>query len=291
MASAALMKELEAALDKAQAEHLVDSLFQDSGPAPTLQDALDRRLYLASAGPRKKSRLDLALDLLEMGANPNAPQAPAGGWRLASKTENAFIAATAAHDLPMVDLLGRHAQPNSAPPGGMLPLITASSRGSEKMVEALLKAGADPGAVDEFGSTALMEASFRGEARICALLAARSDCDARARDGDGCLALALRSDHAWGCAQAILPHANPKARHGERKTALMIALERAVAPAVEWLLPRSDLGARDKHGKGPADYAQGQGKVLLDAWMERLAQARDLDQAALPAPPAKRPRI
>jgi 2-octaprenyl-3-methyl-6-methoxy-1,4-benzoquinol hydroxylase len=138
--------------------------------------------------------------------------------------------------------LSAGADPDEKQPDGSTALLWASYHGEADAVRALLAAGADPNTTNRLGMTALAEAAGHGAGEIVALLLeAGADADAELLEGDTPLMLAARSGTLAGV-EALLAHGadvNAIERfHGE--TALMWAAGENHADVVARLI---DAGA------------------------------------------------
>lgn len=156
--------------------------------------------------------------------------------------------------------------------------------GTASEVRDSLRKGADPRAVDRFGTTLLMHAAVRGKVKaVESLLAAGADPDARDEDDQTALFFAAR-----GCSEPVVSRllksrieVNQRNHQGE--TALMVAAENGCAPVVRRLIavPGIDLLARDEWGRTAVHYMHVNWVNGLD--MESLEVARDRLGKSAPA--------
>lgn len=161
--------------------------------------------------------------------------------------------------------------------------------GTAAEVRDSLRKGADPRAVDRFGTTLLMHAAVRGKVKVVeSLLRAGANPDARDEDDQTALFFAAR-----GCSEPVvsrlLKHrieVNQRNHQGE--TALMVAAENGCAPVVRRLVavPGIDLMARDEWGRTAVHYMHVNWINGLD--MESLDLARE-QMKQVPAAPKLAP--
>jgi ankyrin repeat protein len=112
------------------------------------------------------------------------------------------VAAAPADDPEMIRLLSEHGRFNASSFG--MALMNALKNGRVRTAKALVDAGASPGALDESKRTPLMEASTRGlDALLEPLARAGSAIDARDAEGKTALALALDAGHT-GVVETLL---------------------------------------------------------------------------------------
>ena len=118
-----------------------------------------------------------------------------------------------------------------------VPLIEAVKNGDAGAVEALIEAGADIGAAEPDGTTALHWAAHHDDLRLAArLLKAGGAADATTRYGVAPLALAATNGSAEMLEMLLDAGADPDRASGEGETPLMTAARTGVVPAVEVLL-------------------------------------------------------
>ena len=118
-----------------------------------------------------------------------------------------------------------------------IPLIEAVKAADAAAVEALLDAGADVGAAEPDGTTALHWAAHSDDLRLAArLLEAGAAADATTRYGIAPLALAATNGSAEMLGLLLDAGADPNRASGEGETPLMTVARTGVAPAVEILL-------------------------------------------------------
>ncbi|WP_049973839.1 ankyrin repeat domain-containing protein [Azospirillum sp. B4] len=142
-----------------------------------------------------------------------AREAPGGVNTVGRNGATGLIMAVERHDHAMVDaLLKAHADPNGAP--GLAPLNKASAIHDLPMVKALLAAGADPNGTAD-GQTSLHVAGLMGDVPVAqALLDAGGDINSADEVGTTPLLTAAGTDH-WQMAAFLLDHgASPWAEAG-----------------------------------------------------------------------------
>lgn len=105
--------------------------------------------------------LDVVKLLLDYGADPNAST---------DDDVTALVAATAAGACAIVDLLIVKGANVNVSAGGATPLHIAADFGNDKLVDSLLKAGANPDALDDDGTKPIMAAALKGNHEIVSAL-------------------------------------------------------------------------------------------------------------------------
>lgn len=221
-------------------------------------DAVDAQGASALLRASGSGHAELVADLLAAGADPARP---------ANSGATCLSAAVSRRQLKVIAVLLAHGVPAEQPlPGGISPLMVAAALGFPDVCAALLKAGANPRAMDQQGNAAthaLAQFGFstRERARALAtwslLLEAGTAHDARNGEGLSPLLLLLGT--------RVEPGANPD--------------EDCLAAQVELLLARSAaLDARDGRGYTPLHLAALHGQLrivrrLLAAGADR--EARD----------------
>jgi len=160
-------------------------------------------------------------------------------------------------------------------------LFTAIRQGAESDVERALKSGISPKAVDADGIPALMTAVLYGDARLVEILLKRG-ADANAKGPGGATAL-MWAAHDAAKVQTLLAHgADVNAKPESERTALLVAASypRSVN-AVRLLLERgADLHAQDRSGATALSLAA----RSADVDVVRFLVERGLDPAALAFP-------
>jgi uncharacterized protein len=178
-------------------------------------------------------------------------------------------------------------------PGGATPLMMAAHTSSLPAVKALLQAGADLGARDDAGQTALQHARAAGRARLAAFLEKQAEVGDTAADID--LWTASAKGPAYRVRDLLDAGADPDARDTEGRTPLMLAVGAGQTQIAEMLIDKgADVLARhDREGAA--------GPLQVDLWAFAFAHPkadvietllrRGLDpnrQAATPVPPLVR---
>ena len=117
----------------------------------------------------EKGNLEKIKQLLDDGANPNAPD-----HRHESILHLAVRKGNAENSEITVDYLlnkaVNKANPNTATPDGWTALMEAAHVGKCNVAKILLEAGANPNTAKGYGWTALMEAAFEGHTEIVKIL-------------------------------------------------------------------------------------------------------------------------
>ena len=118
-----------------------------------------------------------------------------------------------------------------------IPLIEAVTASDATAARTLIDAGADVGAAEPDGTTALHWAAHNDDLRLAArLIEAGAEADAVTRYGIAPLALAATNGSAEMLAMLLEAGADPNRASGEGETPLMTVARTGVAPAVEVLL-------------------------------------------------------
>lgn len=162
------------------------------------------------------SRLTIARDLLDCGANPNSET---------HKGETPLMWAVWNGQIEIARLLlERGADASSAP--GTRALVIAVEDGLTDAAEMLLAHGADPNSRDHRGWIPLHVAAGRGYVDLVSLLLAHGT-RANTRDETGSTALmsAARNGHVALAGELLKHQANPNLRDNEGRTALSLAVE------------------------------------------------------------------
>ncbi len=158
-------------------------------------------------------------------------------------------------------------------------LVFAAERGAVDEALRLLEAGADPAALDDTGSTALLWTARRGGVDLArALLARGAAPDPRDSRGRTALMVALREGHP-GVARVLLEAgADPRAVSMEGHTPLHLAAARGDRELAEALLERgAEVDAVDGAGDTPLTLAAVGGHYGLVTWLAE--RGADLDAA------------
>jgi ankyrin repeat protein len=166
------------------------------GPSP----AGPSILYRAA----EQGRAKLIKTLIDIGANPNAPESGPGFTPL-------MIAAAEGHESCVSLLLDAGANPNATNKKGRTALMFASSNDHLEIVRALLKHKADPDVIpdDETGWTALMAAAQKGHSKTMKILL-DSGATASIQDKSGHTALDLAENAGHRKAARMLKKASEK---------------------------------------------------------------------------------
>lgn len=154
-----------------------------------------------------------------------------------------------------------------------VPLIEAVKAGDAGAVEALIETGADVGAAEPDGTTALHWAAHQDDLRLAArLLEAGAAADATTRYGVAPLALAATNGSAGMLEMLLDAGADADRASGEGETPLMTAARTGVVPAVEVLL---------KHGAAvdAVEGWRGQTALMWTASQDNPAAAEALIEA------------
>lgn len=149
-------------------------------------------------------------------------------------------------------------------PDGTTDLHLAASAGDAARIEALLKQGANPNAVNRYGVTPLMLAAIDGNAKaIELLLKAKADPNTALPEGETPLMNAARSGNAAAVKSLLVAGArvNEKERWREQ-SALMWAAAEGHTKTIETLIEfGGDIKARSKAGFTPLLYAVREGRA------------------------------
>jgi ankyrin repeat protein len=185
----------------------------------------------------KRDDADMLQLLLSAGADPNArvtdsdrpwQDAPLLGVAAASGRVKA-IGVLLAHGAEVDARLPRGLMRAA----GMTPLMMAAGATSAEAIRLLLEAGADPGAVDESGRTALQHARAAGHKKVIALLEKAAEEHDTAAGVD--LWTAAATGPVYRVRTLIDAGANPDARDAEGRTPLMIAAAAGQSDIVAFL--------------------------------------------------------
>ena len=198
-------------------------------------------VFVAEGAPNP-GRPDLAVKLLEKGANPNVVDLAGMG------------ALYAAVDMNSMQWIQGHPQP----------ILTDSIDGTE-LVRILLQKGADPNAADSTGKTAIVYAVARGFTGIAERLLT-AGVDVNGRYGNGLTALMWAAGHANDVpdgdgvktTELLLARGARLDEVDDRgRSALMMAAELGHGEIVKLLLARGAMAdLKDKEGKSAADLAE-----------------------------------
>jgi ankyrin len=185
-------------------------------------------------------------------------------------------------------LLQQHVDVNAPQPDGATALHWATHWDDLDLVDLLLRAGANPNAVNDLGVPPLLLACTNGSARVVArLLAGGANPDGALRTGESALMTAARVGSVEIVQSLVAHHANVNAVERVRgQTALMWAAA-ASHPEVVELLIRSgaDVHARSVRGSTPLLFAARAGDL---ASARALVQGgADVNEAepVIPLPP------
>src|SRR6476646_2256525 len=145
------------------------------------------------------------------------------GAVFAQEPSDRFYSAIRENNLPALRSLLKSADPNTRDKRGTTPLMYAAASGSIDSVRALLAAGADVNAANDFGATALMWGITDAE-KVRALLAAGADIRAKSKMGRTPLYLAAANDGSSATVKLLLDRgANPTERDSIQSTPLLAA--------------------------------------------------------------------
>src|ERR1041385_7339047 len=134
-----------------------------------------------------------------------------------------FYRTIRANDLHRLETLLKTADANAKDDHGVTPLMFAAAAGSAEAMKLLLDKGADPKAVNMFGSTALMWCAT-DLAKVRLLVDRGADVKAVSKQGRTALQLAAMSDHSADIVRLLLAKgADPKAVDGMQMTTLNAA--------------------------------------------------------------------
>ncbi len=174
-------KTIEVAIARGDVQDVKLHLAADPALANTGTDP--KRPPLAHAVLRNNT--DIALLLLEAGANPNVPDASRRTpLHVAVERDNPQIAAA---------LLKAKADPNPGDKAGWTPLHHCAAKNRVEIARLLLREGADPTRLSELGGTPLHEAGASGGAEIIRLLLDHKvDPSIRSKEGVTALDLARK---------------------------------------------------------------------------------------------------
>jgi len=181
-------------------------------------------------------------------------------------------------------LLKAGANPDVRDQLGRSALIISAQAQQPALVERLLHSGADSGLQDNSGHTALMYAALNANEPIAAMLAAeKTAIDKRDNEGNTALLLAISAGNANVVATLVAAGASTQANKAG-VTVLMLAAARAQDGIVKKLLNTgTKVDAQDRHGDTALIYAARQGnlaavRALLSAGAN--AQLRNNDRAS-----------
>ena len=161
-------------------------------------------------------------------------------------------------------LLGAGANVNAANDYGVMPLYLAATNGSAATIERLLKAGARPNASLPTGETVLMAAASTGTpGAVAALLARGADPNGRqASKGQTALMWAAAEGHLEAARLLLEKGADLKTRTGSGFSALMFAAREPSLELVKLLVERGgDINQSAEDGSTPLLVATVRGHV------------------------------
>jgi ankyrin repeat protein len=134
-----------------------------------------------------------------------------------------FYTAIRENNLPALRTLLKSADPNIHDKRGTTPLMYAMENGSVEAIRAILAAGADVNAANDFGATALMWGITDAE-KVRVLLAAGADVRAKSKMGRTPLYLAAANDGSSATVKLLLDRGvNPTERDNQQSTPLLAA--------------------------------------------------------------------
>ncbi|HZH43519.1 MAG TPA: ankyrin repeat domain-containing protein [Lysobacter sp.] len=227
--------------------------------APVADAPLEPQLYQAA----RSGRVDRALELLELGADPHAP--PPRDER----DQRGLVALAAVlPDLRLLRALIARGVDLNRTEAGLTPLLAAtrdSWHGRPEAVMTLLANGADPRAVDGDGNTPLHHAARSTDPGVAALLLdAAAELDALNQDGFTPLGIACASGN-WRLARFLLERgARPEPRDGQPALLAAAGGEEDDAAGVQLLLKhKAKVDARGRHGRTAVHEAAYAGHVEI----------------------------
>jgi len=154
---------------------------------------------------------------------------------------------------------------------GMTPLMQAAMQGHSEICEALVKAGANPLAVNSLTKQNVLHvAAARGHLAIVKVfLAYKQLFEMVDKDGWTSLMLAAFSGHSAVCEALLKAGANPRTKHASGQTALHLAARGGKAEVVKSLTVYKDLLLlRDNSGQTAFDMAKAGGHAAVCAILQ-----------------------
>ncbi|WP_407353115.1 ankyrin repeat domain-containing protein [Luteimonas sp. R10] len=263
----------------APAAQLPIAVVEMPGPAAAVADDvpegdLDAALYAAARG----GRVDRALELLDLGADPHGLPAPE------QRDQRSLpVLAAVLPDLRLLRALIAQGVDLNAPHAGLTPLLAAtrdSWHGRPEAVMTLLANGADPRATDADGNSPLHHAARSSDPGVAALLRdAAAELDAINADGLTPLGVACSVGN-WRLARFLLER-GAHADSGTGTPALLAAAggeEDDVAGVQLLLKHKAKSAARDRNGRNALHEAAFAGHAEIAAALLAAGadvQARD----------------
>ncbi|RPE79871.1 ankyrin repeat domain-containing protein [Vulcaniibacterium tengchongense] len=240
-------------------------------PPPGLDEPLEPALYAAA----RAGRVDRALELIELGADVDAPPP-------AEDRDQRSLAVLAAvlPDLRLLRALIARGVDLNAAHAGMTPLLAAtrdSWHGRPEAVMTLLANGADPRLTDAEGNTPLHHAARSTDPGVAALLRdAAAELDPLNRDGLSPLGVACSVGN-WRLAKFLLERgAKPEPAGGQPALLAAAGGEEDDPAGVNLLLKfRAKVDARDARGRSALHEAAHAGHAEIAAAL--LAAGADAD--------------
>ena len=168
----------------------------------------------------------------------------------------------------------------SAYGAGTSPMADAAMRGDKAAVEALIRAKADPNALQADGATAIQWAAYRNDLELAQLLiAAGANVNAPNHDGATPLSLAAENGSAAMIEKLIEAGADPNQRLANGETPLMMAARNGNVAAIKVLLDhKADVNIKETlRGTTALMWAAEQGHS--DAVKALVARGADLGAA------------
>ena len=190
-----------------------------------------------------------------------------------------YYNAIRANDLPALNALLKSRGPNTRDSRGTTPLMYAAAGGSVDALRALIAAGADVNAANDFGATALMWGITDAE-KVRALVAAGADVRARSRMGRTPLYLAAANDGSSATVKLLLERgADPSARDNQQSTPLIAAALANDIAGIRLLLDRG-AGVNDADTFGTTPLMQAAANNNLKAVELLLARGAAVNTAS-----------
>jgi ankyrin repeat protein len=184
------------------------------------------------------------------------------GAAFAQEPSDRFYTAIRENNLPVLRSLLKSTDANTRDKRGTTPLMYAAASGSIDSMRAILAAGANVNATNDFGATALMWGITDAE-KVRALLAAGADVRAKSKMGRTPLYLAAANDGSSATVKLLLDRgANPTERDSIQSTPLLAAAGTNDLVSIRLLLEHgADPNDADMYGLTPLIQAAGNGNA------------------------------